>query len=630
MITDPQDLKGRVLEDRYHVERQLGAGGMGTVWLAEDRKFDGGRPVVIKMPHPEILLREGFRERFEQEIKSLVSLELSGVVRVLDVGRFGETPFCVLQYLRGGSLSLRYGERQSPEQVLSWLVPVARILDRIHRRGVVHRDIKPDNILFDDEGDVYVADFGIAKAVGSSDTGLTMTGQTPGTPKYMAPECATSTPLSPAYDQYALAVMVYESLAGCLPHQGDSAIELLTSRQIHPARPLIEVAPQSSAALSAVLDRALVQEPGGRHASCLAFAQAFAGASTGQHPVVATNDSFELMADGSPVSPISSGAMEPAVVASPPANLAPDADTPKDPKPRVGFNLSMALGKLKLTLTIACTLLLTIGLYPFLSKNHSAGPPAAMEPGSAEFTAEAPSLETLALRAGTEGEAKGPPRPDDQARAPEGARGGFKGNAEKSGKSGDEYEHTLGASFGDGSKEIPFKTKRERLAMLQPEEGSWMSNAIAELRGRLSGSGVTLEIDGQLVALEEDGTFVFGATLGQEGANEICLITQDDLGNIQERILTLHRDTFGPKLQILEPISGSKFVVGDEVRIAGTVEDDSDVVISVEGVEVPAVDGAWQATIPAPRSPGVHQIEIVARDAAGNIAQTSCTIEVER
>jgi formylglycine-generating enzyme required for sulfatase activity len=270
------ELAGELLEGRYRVVREIGRGGMGSVWLADDEKVR--RSVVVKVPDLAFLEQPGFRERFFVETRSLTELDHPHIVKVYDTGSFDGVPFLVLQYLSGGSLKERVERshgRMEAHELLGWLRPVAEALDFIHRRRVIHRDVKPGNILFDEARNSYLADFGIAKALGQEDPGITRTGMSPGSPAYVAPEAATPSSIGPAYDQYSLAVVVYQLLTGTLPHSGETPLEIYLRKTRDAPRPLSELVPQLSPDVAATVMRALSIDPAQRFRSCVAFVDAF-------------------------------------------------------------------------------------------------------------------------------------------------------------------------------------------------------------------------------------------------------------------------------------------------------------------------------------------------------------------
>jgi serine/threonine protein kinase len=278
---DSSSWQGLLLADgRYQLGAALGAGGMAQVYKAHDRRL--GCDVVVKVPHPTLLLDSGFAARFALEIRSLVRLSHLHVVRVLDVGEHEGIPFAVLQYLPGGSLRDRFSGVAPLASLSSWLEPIAGALDFIHGKGYLHRDIKPENILFDEQGHAFVSDFGIAKALaddGNRQQTLTATGMVLGTPQYMAPELLLGQPYDGRVDQYALAVTVYELLAGRLPHEGATPAAIFLAQTTQPPPPLSTLCPSLPAGVVAAVQRGLARDPRQRYDSCLAFARAVLASS---------------------------------------------------------------------------------------------------------------------------------------------------------------------------------------------------------------------------------------------------------------------------------------------------------------------------------------------------------------
>jgi serine/threonine-protein kinase PpkA len=346
------DLSGQMLENRYHVSELLGRGGFGTVWLAiDERSF--GRRVVVKVPHPEFLADPGFRKRFEKEIQSLVHLEHPRIVKVLDMGTLGNVPYAVLQFLPGGSLADRIdssGGILGVAEVKKWLASVAEALDFIHRKGFLHRDVKPANILFDAEGHVYLSDFGIAKALEPQGTQLTQAGRVPGSPQYMAPEAMKRAPLGAAYDQYALGVVVYQALCGQPPHEGDTPLAILVQRATQPARPLGDRAPGLPPGAVAAVMRTLEADPAARFSTCTAFAEAFEHGLRWQiealeTPTAELDTSREVLALAPPT-PGAPAGRSPTAAATDSAPPTPRTTTPAVARPRRGWLAVLAVAVL--------------------------------------------------------------------------------------------------------------------------------------------------------------------------------------------------------------------------------------------------------------------------------------------
>lgn len=262
---------------RYELGEPLGRGGMAEVYRATDASL--GRAVAVKLILPHFAAQADFRERFLREARLVAALNHPNILPVYDFGEEDGVAFLVMPLLEGGSLADRMEGRSFPlEQVVEWVGQLAGALDAAHGEGILHRDVKPSNVLVGKDGRLSLADFGIAKSAESS-TRLTTTGAVVGTPAYMAPELARGETASPASDRYALAVLAYELLAGDPPFRGDSALAVLHRHVTEPVPPITRKVPALPKALDRVLERALAKEPGERPESCIAFAVELAQAA---------------------------------------------------------------------------------------------------------------------------------------------------------------------------------------------------------------------------------------------------------------------------------------------------------------------------------------------------------------
>ena len=271
---------------RYRVDAQLGEGGMGTVFRAWDKNLS--TEVVIKVPHAAMLQDAEFAARFAREISSLVKLSHPHIVKISDVGDHDRLPFAVMQFLPGGSLEDRQKtgpnrEARSlpPDSLKAWLPSIAEALDFVHSQGYIHRDVKPANILFDAHGHAYLSDFGIAKSAvtgqAASTKTLTGSGMVIGTPEYMAPELIMGQSCDGRVDQYALAVTVFEMLAGRRPFEDSTSTALYVQHATAEPPDLTTLSPDISPAIAAAIHRALFKSPEQRFASCRAFATVLLG-----------------------------------------------------------------------------------------------------------------------------------------------------------------------------------------------------------------------------------------------------------------------------------------------------------------------------------------------------------------
>jgi serine/threonine protein kinase len=266
-----------VLGNRYTVEREIGRGGMATVWLASDAQH--GRNVAIKTLFPELAGAIG-TDRFLREIRVTAELQHPGIVPILDSGSVEHNglriPWYAMPYLEGETLRSRLTrESQLPiDEALRVATAVGKALAAAHQRGIVHRDIKPENVFL--SGDhVYVVDFGVAKAVATTDAErLTSTGLAIGTPTYMSPEQALAGTVDARSDQYSLATMLYEMLAGEPPFAGPNQSAVIARRLAEPARALSTVRSTVPASVERATLRALERTPADRFPSIDAYVTA--------------------------------------------------------------------------------------------------------------------------------------------------------------------------------------------------------------------------------------------------------------------------------------------------------------------------------------------------------------------
>jgi tetratricopeptide (TPR) repeat protein len=273
-----------VAGDHYALERPLGEGGMAMVWLARDLRHD--RLVALKVIRPELAGAIGV-DRFLREVRLTARLRHPNIVPLLDSGVLRAPdgallPWYAMTYLEGESLRTRLDrEGQLPlEDALRITEAVAGALQAAHREKIVHRDIKPDNVLLAD-GHTYVVDFGIAKAVmGTGDERLTSTGVSIGTPAYMSPEQATGDQVDARSDQYSLATILYEMLAGDVPFSGSTAQAVLARRLTESARPIRPVRATVPEPVEHAVLRALQRAPADRYPDVAAFTAALRGPLT--------------------------------------------------------------------------------------------------------------------------------------------------------------------------------------------------------------------------------------------------------------------------------------------------------------------------------------------------------------
>jgi serine/threonine-protein kinase len=279
-------VEAQLLPPRYRSPYRIGRGAMGDIYLATDQVL--GREVAVKVLAERYAADGSIRERFKRE--ALAAAKLSGepgAITIFDVGEWDDHPFIVMEHLGGGSLEdrLRREGAQPPARALAWLEEAAGALDAAHRHGIVHRDVKPANLLLNDRGEVRVADFGIASSAGMDS--LTLTGTVLGTAGYLSPEQAQGQRASPASDLYALAVVAYELLSGHRPFESHSPTAEATAHVTEPVPPIAERGANLPREVDRVFQRALAKHPGHRYTSAHEFVADLRAALEPAHATVA-------------------------------------------------------------------------------------------------------------------------------------------------------------------------------------------------------------------------------------------------------------------------------------------------------------------------------------------------------
>ncbi|MGQ0620662.1 MAG: serine/threonine-protein kinase [Panacagrimonas sp.] len=248
----------------YRIVRPLGSGGMADVYEAEDEKL--GRRVALKVLSPELSRKPEFVKRFEKEVRAAASLNHPGIVTVFEFGQAEGCLFYSMRLLPGGDLADRIGAGLTASESLALVREVAEAFDHAHSHGLVHRDVKPANILFDGRGRAVLTDFGIVKAL-DGEAHLTAAGVAIGTPRYMSPEQAQGQPVDARTDLYGLGVILYEMLTGRVPYEAPQSISVMFMHMNEPIPRL----PAARAGLQPLLDSLMAKNPADRPASAAAL-----------------------------------------------------------------------------------------------------------------------------------------------------------------------------------------------------------------------------------------------------------------------------------------------------------------------------------------------------------------------
>ena len=284
-VLKPADLSGQIIGN-YHITSRLGRGGMADVYKALHTELKVHR--AVKFIRPEFVTSEDFVARFQKEAQAVAKLEHPNIVRIHDFGNANNQFYMVMQFVEGLDLknSLATTGPLASDAAIDLIVPVANALTYAHERDLIHRDIKPDNIMLGDKGEPILMDFGIAKLL-TENTSLTQTGVGIGTPAYMAPEQAQGQSITPATDVYALAVVLYELVTGRQPFSADTPLAVMLKAISDPLPLPRGINPAISEELQAVILKGTAKDPAARYQTASEFVDDLKKVRTGSQPTIA-------------------------------------------------------------------------------------------------------------------------------------------------------------------------------------------------------------------------------------------------------------------------------------------------------------------------------------------------------
>ena len=356
-------LPGDVLGDRYRLDDRIAAGGMGEVWRGTDTVL--GRDVAVKTLHAGRAGDPGFQTRFRHEARAMAVLHHPGVADVYDYGQSGPDAYIVMARVEGEALNQRIAARGrlTPDETMSIVAQAGRALEAAHRAGIVHRDVKPGNLIIRPDGTVVLVDFGVARSAESA--ALTGAKEVVGTALYIAPEQVSKENTGPAADVYALGVVAYHCLAGHPPFLGDSPIAVAMQHVRDEPPPL---PPDVPTAVRMVVETAMAKDPGARFTSAAAMAEAaeLASAGAGTTAILAAT----TVAAARPATPVGSGTA-----------VLPAIEQPQPP-PRRGRALLLGAVALVVLGTVAAVLALA---------NFGSAPPAGTPTSGTNVSPAAPA-----------------------------------------------------------------------------------------------------------------------------------------------------------------------------------------------------------------------------------------------
>jgi serine/threonine-protein kinase len=383
---------GLTLAGRYRLTEHIAGGGMGDVWRCTDEVL--GRTVALKILLPALVAEPGFSERFRDEARTMATINHPGVVNVYDYGVDQGVTYLVMEYVEGDALSktlTRVG-RLTPARTMSLMAQAADALQAAHEKGIVHRDVKPANLLVRPNGTLVLTDFGIARSAAGSR--LTAVGSVLGTASYISPEQASGGVATPASDVYALGVVAYQCLSGRRPFEGGSPIEIAMQHVDGVPPPL---PPDIPPAVRSLVERCLMKAPGARWPSAAALAAAARLAAT--DPRTTSGAPVGRPTSAPPTSPGPTGATMAAPARPATRTMPQQSPTYRPPaqqyRPPPPATSQRSAGVIVLGIILALLVVLLSALVASAIKRHRHEQLCARNPTAVSCTSSAPSARVL-------------------------------------------------------------------------------------------------------------------------------------------------------------------------------------------------------------------------------------------
>ncbi len=572
---------------RWVLLSQLGSGGMGTVFRAWDEQL--ARVVAIKVLQATRFRQEKALARFHREARAAARLDHAGIISIHDVSEIADQPFIAMDFVAGETLGAAIRRGIARDELLRVVSDVARALQHAHERGIVHRDVKPENVLIASEDRrVVLTDFGIARDE-TADEQLTATGEVVGTLNYMAPEQVRGErgSIGPATDVHALGAVLYRALSGRTPYPGERSVEVMAAilgGRVEAPRSIDASIPSD---LEALVLRCLAPDPAQRPASAAALADALDAIRAGRS---------SLPSDSPSGSSSSSRVRAPRRGSRPSGRSSQRIPAPRSAS-RPGVDPRVIVG--------AVIGLLVVGALAFvLGRGGEDSPPdLALADSAVESGAESDSDTTAA---DSDASSAPPSRPADAADAADAPSPPSPPEAEPAGAV-------------DRTPPV--------LELDAPADGAVLSSRSFSVRGRVVDGAGSARLGGEALSLDADGRFETTLTLDADGPVVIALDADDASGNSAE---TLRRrvvvDSVAPSVVVTSPVDG---VVVDtpDLTVAGRVADaHPPTSVRVGDREVPlSADGSFTLALTL-AAEGSHSIAVEAIDAAGNAQTATLTV----